>query len=91
MRRVRVEPRLGEVEQSGADQCETEDNEEPPQPRPAEVWGRARVEDQRTQRVDLATGAECATRRGRPYGIILMNAETRRPVDLLPDREASAA
>ncbi|MFB6717699.1 hypothetical protein ACFCZY_31760 [Streptomyces sp. NPDC056237] len=39
----------------------------------------------------LATRAEHATRKGRPYGTIPMDAETRRPVDLLPDREASAA
>ncbi|MFE1036881.1 ISL3 family transposase [Streptomyces sp. NPDC058807] len=32
---------------------------------------------------------EYATRKGRHYGTVLVNIETRRPVDLLPDREAS--
>ncbi|WP_425470162.1 ISL3 family transposase [Streptomyces tateyamensis] len=33
---------------------------------------------------------EYATRKGRTYGTVLVDAETRRPVDLLPDREASS-
>ncbi|MGC4979497.1 ISL3 family transposase [Streptomyces sp. DT193] len=33
---------------------------------------------------------EYATRKGRPYGALLVDVETRRPVDLLPDREASS-
>ncbi|WP_405563010.1 ISL3 family transposase [Streptomyces phaeochromogenes] len=33
---------------------------------------------------------EYATRKGRHYGTILIDVETRRPVDLLPDREASS-
>ncbi|MEV0193141.1 transposase [Kitasatospora purpeofusca] len=33
---------------------------------------------------------EYATRKGRVYGTVLVDAETRRPVDLLPDREASS-
>ncbi|MFD5326840.1 ISL3 family transposase [Streptomyces sp. NPDC127092] len=32
---------------------------------------------------------EYATRKGRHYGSVLVDVETRRPVDLLPDREAS--
>ncbi|MGW5346482.1 transposase [Streptomyces sp. NPDC004050] len=31
---------------------------------------------------------EYAQRKGRIYGAVLVDAETRRPVDLLPDREA---
>ncbi|MEV5783734.1 ISL3 family transposase [Streptomyces sp. NPDC048448] len=33
---------------------------------------------------------EYATRKGRVYGTVLVDVETRRPVDLLPDREASS-
>ncbi|MFG2645907.1 hypothetical protein ACGFYP_33615 [Streptomyces sp. NPDC048370] len=33
---------------------------------------------------------EYATRNGRHYGTVLVDIETRRPVDLLPDREASS-
>ncbi|MFJ6635342.1 transposase [Streptomyces sp. NPDC091376] len=33
---------------------------------------------------------EYATRNGRHYGTVLVDVETRRPVDLLPDREASS-
>ncbi|QWQ45366.1 transposase [Streptomyces sp. YPW6] len=33
---------------------------------------------------------EYATRKGRVYGTVLVNVETRRPVDLLPDRKASS-
>ncbi|WP_328959044.1 transposase [Kitasatospora purpeofusca] len=33
---------------------------------------------------------EYATRKGRAYGTVLVDAETRRPVDLLPDRESSS-
>ncbi|MER5371006.1 transposase [Streptomyces sp. NPDC002722] len=33
---------------------------------------------------------EYATRKGRVYGTVLADCETRRPVDLLPDREASS-
>ncbi|MGW1659350.1 ISL3 family transposase [Streptomyces atratus] len=33
---------------------------------------------------------EYATRKGRYYGTVLVDVETRRPVDLLPDREASS-
>ncbi|MFD7533549.1 ISL3 family transposase [Streptomyces sp. NPDC059849] len=33
---------------------------------------------------------EHATRKGRFYGTVLVDVETRRPVDLLPDREASS-
>ncbi|MFG2296321.1 transposase [Streptomyces sp. NPDC048603] len=33
---------------------------------------------------------EYATRKGRVYGTVLVDVESRRPVDLLPDREASS-
>ncbi|MGW1249503.1 transposase [Streptomyces sp. NPDC002535] len=33
---------------------------------------------------------EYATRKGRVYGTVLVDVETRRPVDLLPDRKASS-
>ncbi|WP_371605874.1 MULTISPECIES: ISL3 family transposase [unclassified Streptomyces] len=33
---------------------------------------------------------EYATRKGRRYGTVLVDVETRRPVDLLPDRESSS-
>lgn len=33
---------------------------------------------------------EYATRKGRFYGTVLVDVETRRPVDMLPDREASS-
>ncbi|MEV6839067.1 transposase [Streptomyces sp. NPDC051133] len=33
---------------------------------------------------------EYATRKDRHYGTVLVDVETRRPVDLLPDREASS-
>ncbi|MFE7532561.1 hypothetical protein ACFU7Y_43760 [Kitasatospora sp. NPDC057542] len=33
---------------------------------------------------------EYATRKSRAYGTVLVDAETRRPVDLLPDRKASS-
>lgn len=33
---------------------------------------------------------EYATRKGRHYGTVLVDVQTRRPVDLLPDREASS-
>ncbi|MFH8626015.1 ISL3 family transposase [Streptomyces vietnamensis] len=33
---------------------------------------------------------EYATRKGRHYGTVLVNVETRRPIDLLPGREASS-
>ncbi|MGW6292649.1 transposase [Streptomyces sp. NPDC055058] len=31
---------------------------------------------------------ECAQRKGRIHGTVLVDVETRRPVDVLPDREA---
>lgn len=33
---------------------------------------------------------EYATRKGRHYGTVLVDVETRRPVDMLPDRESSS-
>lgn len=33
---------------------------------------------------------EYATRKGRHYGTVLVDVETRRPIDMLPDREASS-
>ncbi|MFB6837849.1 transposase [Streptomyces sp. NPDC056361] len=33
---------------------------------------------------------EYATRKGRHYGTVLVDVESRHPVDLLPDREASS-
>ncbi|WP_369780189.1 transposase [Streptomyces sp. R33] len=33
---------------------------------------------------------EYATRKGRHYGTVLVDVETRRPVDMLPDREAAS-
>ncbi|MFF8697201.1 transposase [Streptomyces sp. NPDC015144] len=33
---------------------------------------------------------EYATRKGRHYGTVHVDVETRRPVNLLPDREASS-
>ncbi|MFJ4840800.1 transposase [Streptomyces sp. NPDC088746] len=33
---------------------------------------------------------EYATRKGRHYGTVLVDVETRRPIDLLPDRESSS-
>ncbi|MER6421077.1 hypothetical protein [Streptomyces sp. NPDC001137] len=33
---------------------------------------------------------ESATRKGRVYGTVLVDVATRRPVDLLPDREVSS-
>ncbi|WP_240805626.1 ISL3 family transposase [Streptomyces sp. A1547] len=33
---------------------------------------------------------EYATRKGRHYGTVLVDIETRRPIDMLPDREASS-
>ncbi|WP_327241051.1 hypothetical protein OG243_05220 [Streptomyces sp. NBC_01318] len=33
---------------------------------------------------------EYATRKGRHHGTLLVDVETRRPIDLLPDREASS-
>ncbi|MFE7278540.1 hypothetical protein [Streptomyces sp. NPDC057623] len=33
---------------------------------------------------------EYATRKGRHYGTVVVDIETRRPIDLLPDREASS-